>query len=115
MGLIIVSNDRSTRPVGRARARIGRIELPPGIRPYRCLTPVSMDPYKVCGATFIPGQERAYETHVTRCSDEHIDVIRQLSRAVQMPAFYGPESGDPEFERWVGIHRDELREGRKRM
>lgn len=43
----------------------------------------------------------SYEAHVAKCASEHIDQIKQAAPSTRMPAFYGPEAGIPDLERWL--------------
>lgn len=67
-------------------------------------------------ASFVKGEERAYEQHVIRCSGAHDEAMRAESLRARMPGFFDPEvAGDVEFERWVRANSGALLEGRMRM
>jgi hypothetical protein len=63
-----------------------------------------------CGHPFYEGEERARERHVAECCKRNHDAIVAF-REKQHPDVLRP--WDPELERWIAEHRDEVLEGRK--
>lgn len=70
----------------------------------------------LCGAEFYDGEHRAYETHVSVCSRDNEDMLREASLRTKAPELFDPlVAGDPERERWVRAHRRAIIDGTVRM
>lgn len=92
-----------------------RVEVTPGTRMLVCDVVLSAAPLKKCGAKFWPWQADDFERHVVDCNKRHPEEHKKLSLVHTMPALFGPEAGDVEFERWVKENAQAIREGRKKL
>lgn len=73
-----------------------------------------------CGKAF--HDPHSFERHVARCSEEHLDAIREAAPSSRLPAFYGETAGIPDVEAWLdeqdaaGVsHRQKILEGREKL
>lgn len=67
---------------------------------------------ETCGKRFYPGEERAWQRHMTRCAAEHEDAIHGESLKTRLPVF-DDANWDPEYsEHMRKVGERMLAEGR---